>query len=68
MRDKERITRLETELTNLRRHQTEMDKLIVRLSAVVAVQAGVPQEHIDRVLKEENDKLINKLVDKLRGS
>jgi hypothetical protein len=57
----ERISNLETELAELRRHSHEMDKLIVRLSAVVAVQAGIPQERIDQVLKEENEKIISKL-------
>jgi hypothetical protein len=73
--DEERITALEVKVASLEielaeriRHSMEMDALIVRLSAIVAVQAGIPKEHIDQVIKEENDKLINKLIDKFRGS
>jgi hypothetical protein len=65
MTNEERITRLEEEAAALRCHLNEMDKLIVRFSAALAVHIGVPQERIDQVLKEENDKVINKILDKL---
>jgi hypothetical protein len=64
----ERITFLEMEVAELRRHSSETDALIVRLTTVIAVQAGIPGERIDQIFQEENDKLINKLVDRLHGS
>jgi hypothetical protein len=63
----ERITLLETEVAGLRRHSNETDALIVRLTTVIAVQAGIPSERIDRIFQQENDKVINKLIDKLHG-
>jgi len=57
----EEVASLKTTLTEHLLHSIEMDALFVRLSAVVATQAGIPKEEIDQVIAEENAKITAKL-------
>jgi hypothetical protein len=57
----ERISNLETEVAELRRHSHQMNVKIVHMLTLLARLGGVPEEKINATLDEENAKIISKL-------